>query len=312
MEVNLHMCYEDGEVGLRKEHGRKGLTTGVHVDASWRSDCGLLTCLTQSSVDGKTSWWFVLYTLVLCRTFKVGSQYIFVQDDWKLNISRQLFKSKRDSARLWKLCIGKKSGTALWGGQHSEIKHSRSSQYPTVGVAKKIFVTKKVGWLQHWNVETLQCRHIDTLYSSPHSISFIHISIKWVIKPISINWILFIFWLPLYYCPGKKDIEAEIILNRFNQWLLVLRALESHGSSLPFHACLVFVTAFCGTPLSHCSLPGLSASSDAKEFGGFQTSSYSSWSSWLHLGKGKGVLILLLSWMSLYCNRAPWQCPCTE
>lgn len=216
MGVNLHTRYEDGEVGLRKEDGRKGLTTGVHVDASWRSDFGLRTCLTQSSIDGKTSRWHVLYTLVLCRTFKVGSQYIFVQGDWKLNISRQFFMSKRDPACLWKFCIGKKSGTALWGEQHSEIKNSRS-QYPKVGVAKKIFVPKKVGWPQHWNVETLQCRHSDTLYSNPHSIRFIDISFKWAIKPISVNWILFTFWLPLHYCPGKKDIEAEIISNRFNQ-----------------------------------------------------------------------------------------------
>lgn len=45
MGVNLHMCFEDGEVGLRKEGGRKGLMTGLHVDAS-RSDFSLLTGLT--------------------------------------------------------------------------------------------------------------------------------------------------------------------------------------------------------------------------------------------------------------------------
>lgn len=42
-------------------------------------------------------------------------------------------------------------------------------------------------------------------------------------------------------CHGKGDIEEGIIFNRFNQWLSVLKALESHKSTLSSCDCLVFL-----------------------------------------------------------------------
>lgn len=49
-----------------------------------------------------------------------------------------------------------------------------------------------------------------------------------------------------------------------------------------------------------------------KSLGNSKKYSYSSWSSWLQSGRCKDLVIPLLSWMALYCNRAKWQYLCIE
>lgn len=56
----MHVCFEDGEVGLGKKDDRKGLTAEVHVGASRKPNA-------QSSSDGKKQpcgLYFILLTSV--------------------------------------------------------------------------------------------------------------------------------------------------------------------------------------------------------------------------------------------------------